>query len=82
MSAAVQAHEMIQTLFTIMTLQSAVLAQALDLRGIRLKGPVASGHYDRIRKHIPFVERDQALGQRIESLKAEYAKRAFQGERL
>lgn len=82
MSAAVQAHEMLQTLFTIMTLHSTVLAQALDLRGIELKGSVTRAHYNLVRKHIAFVDRDQALGKQLEALRAEFIEYAKKGEPL
>lgn len=72
MSAAVQCSEMIEPLFTIMTLQSIVLAQALDLRGVKLSGRRASEHYAKIRRSVPFVGRDQALGHAIEKLRQRF----------
>lgn len=72
MSAAVQASEMIEQMFTILTLQTTVLAQALDLRGIALKGAHARAHYDQVRRHVPHVKRDMALGSSLEVLRATF----------
>jgi len=69
MSAAVQASDMLEPLFTIMTLQSVVLAQALDLRGVKLRGATSQKTYDLIRRHVPFVKMDRALGLEIDALR-------------
>jgi len=69
MSAAVQCADMIEPVFTVMTLQSIVLAQALDLRGVKLVGAESSALYQRIRQVVPFVSRDQALGDAIQTLR-------------
>lgn len=70
MSAAVQCAEMLEPLFTIITMQSVILAQALDLRGVKLEGEVSRKMYELVRRHVPFVKQDQALGQPIASLRA------------
>jgi histidine ammonia-lyase len=78
MSAAVQCSDMLETLFTIMTLQSIVLAQALDLRGVKLQGTLACKTFSRIRQVVPFVGRDQALGDQIETLRDNFKRLAMQ----
>jgi len=70
MSAAVQCSEMLEPLFTIMTLQSVVLAQALDLRGVKLQGEKSRQMYALIRKSVPFVQFDQPLGEAVNSLRS------------
>lgn len=77
MSAGVQAADMLDPLFTVFTLQSAIMAQALDLRGVKLKGDVASTHYALVRKHMPFVSHDRPLGGEINSLRSALRERAF-----
>lgn len=71
MSTAVQCSEMLEQMYTVFTLQSVILAQALDLRGVELKGSSLLA-YSRIRETVPFVSRDQALGDRIQNLRAEF----------
>lgn len=80
MSAAVQASEMLEPLFTLTAYQSVVLAQALDLRGVRLKGRGSLEIYTRLRAHVPFVDRDQALGERLQSWRSELRAMSFKGE--
>ncbi len=79
MSAAVQCSEMIEPLFTTMTMHSAILAQALDLRGVHLTGSQSRAQYERVRRHFPFIEKDQPMGAFIgnlrEALKDQSAKR-------
>jgi len=82
MSAAVQCAEMIEPLFTIMTLQSIVLAQALDLRGVALKGTDSADIYARIRQVVPFVNKDQALGNKIQILREHFKDLSSQRGRL
>lgn len=72
MSTAVQCSEMLEPLFTVMTMHSAVLAQALDLRGVKLKGTRALEHYNRIRAQFPFVSKDQSLGAPIQNLRTTF----------
>ncbi len=72
MSAAIQCAEMLDQLFTLFTLQSIVLAQALDLRGVKLSGETSRRAYQMIRAAVPFVERDQPLGDRIQTLRETY----------
>jgi histidine ammonia-lyase len=69
MGAAVQCGEMIEQLYNTMTLHLICLAQALDLRGVRLKGQKSSSIYRMIRETVPFVDHDQPLGERIKKLR-------------
>ncbi len=80
MSAAVQCSEMLEPLYTLTTLQSVVLAQALDLRGVRLKGRKSMDAYMTVRKSVPFVDRDQALGDRLSVLRGALKDLSFKGE--
>jgi len=68
MSAAVSCALMIEKLFTIQTLNTVCLAQALDLKNIRLKGNASANLYSTIRNHIPFVTHDQELGSKLKDL--------------
>lgn len=72
MSAAVQCSEMLEPLFTILTLQSIVLAQALDLRGVKLAGAESREIYNLIRGVVPFVAKDQSLGAAIQKLRENF----------
>jgi histidine ammonia-lyase len=71
MSAAVQCADILEQMFTIMTYQSVVLAQALDLRGVELQGSSAS-LYSLIRAEVPFVANDQPLGGRLAKLRGRF----------
>lgn len=71
MSAAVQCSEMLEPLFTIATMQTIVLAQALDLRGVKLRGMHARRLYDTVRATVPFVQRDRALGDAVNVLRGQ-----------
>ncbi len=68
MSAAVQCSEMIEPLFTIQSMYLVCLAQALDLRGITLKGASSRAMYQMIRDTVPFITHDIALGESIQTL--------------
>lgn len=68
MSAAVSCSQMFDPLYTITAMHLICLAQALDLRGIKLKGERSRKLFDTIRQHVPFVDKDMALGPNIESL--------------
>ena len=65
MSAATQCADVIDQVYTVMSLHLTCLAQALDLRGISLKGEVSQNLYSTIRRHVPFVQRDTALDKNI-----------------
>jgi histidine ammonia-lyase len=69
MSAAVSCSEMIEPLYTTMTMHLICLAQALDLRGVHLKGETSRKYYDAIRSSVPFVDHDQSLGENIQVVK-------------
>ncbi len=69
MSAAVSCSEMIEPLYTTMTMHLICLAQALDLRGVELKGEVSKKYYDAIRSAVPFNDHDQSFGDQIQVLR-------------
>ncbi len=78
MSAAVQCADQLDQLFTVFTLQSIVLAQALDLRGIHLVGRRSRAAYERIRESVPFVGRDQSLGEQIQLLRSKWMEMSYE----
>jgi histidine ammonia-lyase/phenylalanine ammonia-lyase len=73
MSAAVSCAELIEPLFNVQALYLICLAQALDLREIRLRGETSQKYFSLVRKCVPFVEGDRALdegiGQLVQELK-------------
>ncbi|RYZ65667.1 MAG: aromatic amino acid lyase [Proteobacteria bacterium] len=79
MSAAVQCSEMIEQLYNSMTLHLICLAQALDLRGVKLVGDVSSKLYSQIRESVPFVDHDQALGDKIKTLRDQFYSTSYEG---
>ena len=68
MSAAVQCSDNIDTLYSIQAMHLICLVQALDLRKISLKGETSLEFYSLVRRIVPFVNRDQALGDKILAL--------------
>jgi histidine ammonia-lyase len=68
MSAGVQLAEMIPQLYNVLSMHLICLAQALDLRETKLRGPESSALYETIRKHCPFVEFDQPLDKAVSHL--------------
>jgi histidine ammonia-lyase/phenylalanine ammonia-lyase len=68
MSAAVQCHEMLEQVFTVAAIYLICLAQALDLRGIELRGHVSRYYYDLVRSITPFIDRDRALERPVREL--------------
>lgn len=76
MSAAVQCHDMCEPMFTIQAVYLICLAQALDLRGIKLRGGKSRDLYDLVRSCVPFVERDCRLDMGIQSLVDKIKKRS------
>lgn len=68
MSAAMSCHAMLEKTFTISALSLSCLAQALDLKEIRLKGTASTELYQLVRRHVPFAARDMSLGREIASL--------------
>lgn len=67
MSAAMQCSEVVDATYSILAMHLVCLSQALDLRGIPLTGSTKRT-YDLVRAHVPFIERDKALGNQIEKL--------------
>jgi histidine ammonia-lyase/phenylalanine ammonia-lyase len=68
MSAAVQCHEMIDQVFTVAAIYLICLAQALDLRGVQIVGPVSRYYYDLVRSITPFIDSDRALERPVREL--------------
>jgi histidine ammonia-lyase len=56
------------------------LSQAIYLRGVALKGPLSKPLYDLIRSVIPFVDRDQALGDGIDLLRTRLQKFSLEAD--
>ena len=73
MGGAVQCSEQIETLYSAMTMYLICLAQALDLREVRLKGSSAA-LYSQIRSFVSFVDHDQPLGDAIAALRVSLQK--------
>jgi histidine ammonia-lyase len=71
MGGAVQCSEIIDSLYSTMTMYLISLAQALDLRGVALKGRTSKPLYDLIRSVVPFIDHDQALGDGIGLLRTQ-----------
>lgn len=71
MSAGVQLFEMIPQSYNLLSMHLACLAQALDLRGVKLRGERGMKLYQIVRKHVPFVEFDQPLDIAITALAGE-----------
>lgn len=65
MSAAVQCHLMLEKIFTIQAVHLICLAQALDLRGVKLRGADSARLYQQVRRHVPFADRDRETGSAI-----------------
>jgi histidine ammonia-lyase/phenylalanine ammonia-lyase len=80
MSASVQCAQMIEPLFTIQSMYLICLAQALDLRGVRLQGTTSKYYYDLVRSVVPFVDRDQSLGEKVKILKEKLKRLAHERE--
>lgn len=68
MSAAVACEAQLDALFRIHAMALICLAQAVDLRGITLKGATSLYWYEKIRSVVPFVERDRSLDKAIFTL--------------
>jgi phenylalanine ammonia-lyase len=65
MTAAVRCSQMIETLYTIQAMYLICLTQALDLRGIEIKDEGARLIYDKVRRLVPMIQKDMALGEKI-----------------
>lgn len=77
MSAAVSCADMLQKMFTITAMHAICLAQAVDMRGYKLRGCKSVELYELVRKHVPFVSADQPLGERIMILTAALRQTAY-----
>ena len=83
MSAAVQCHDMLEQMFNLTAMVMICLAQALDLRKVTLAGEPAKGLYELIRKDVPFVSKDIALSQPIQTFVSELKRLSLEkGEKI
>ncbi len=71
MSAASQCSDLIDKLFSLTSCYLICLTQALDLRGINLKGKTSNKLYNGVRKVVPLIKRDSPLDSHILELKKE-----------
>src|SRR5690606_7360876 len=69
MSAAVQCSDQLETLVTVLACHLCCLAQAMDLRRIKLKGEISRRYYQMVRENIEFTKTDRRLDQGIASLR-------------
>ena len=76
MSAATQCHDQLEVVFTVFACYLTCLAQAIDLRKIKLKGEVSLEIYNLVRKHVPMIKFDRALDNDITNLRKELMKMA------
>jgi histidine ammonia-lyase len=79
MSAATSCGEMLKGLYKISALKLVCLAQAIDLKKIKLQGDESLKVYNQIRRYVPFVERDMSLGQQVFELTEDLKKQALHG---
>lgn len=69
MTAAVQCADQLEAVTTVMACYLTCLAQAVDLRKLKLQGAVSQKYYHLIRQHVPFVGHDQRLDGSINQLR-------------
>ena len=77
MSAAMAPSAMLDKAFTVSALSLSCIAQALDLKGVELQGEESRRLKELVRRHVPFVERDQPLGDAVTKLKGALEERAL-----
>ena len=65
MSAAVQCSQMLDPIYTVMSMNLVCLTQALDLRHIDLKGADSMRLYKMVRSRVALVSKDRPLGDEI-----------------
>lgn len=80
MSAANQCTRVLEECFLLTSYYMVCVAQALDLKKINLKGEASRSLFHTIRSVVPFVERDQPLGEGVERLAATLREKAYRGE--
>jgi len=71
MTAAMQCTRLLDGTFSVLALVAGGLAQALDLRGITLRGERSRELYAAVRRFVPATVRDTALGAGVESMSLE-----------
>lgn len=77
MGAAMSAYHQLQAMNRIMTMHLIALAQALDLRKVKLKGEKAQQLYSEIRNKVPMVTHDTELGPAIQNLSQRFLELAL-----
>ena len=82
MSAANQCSDLTQKLLSIFSCYLICLAQAIDLRGITLKGNTSSQLYKIIRNEVPFIRKDIQLDHMVSELKNKLMELAINGNVL
>ncbi|MBK7962194.1 MAG: aromatic amino acid lyase [Bdellovibrionales bacterium] len=78
MSAAMSCLDMLEGVYKILSMQFVCLAQALDLKEIRLQGQESQEIYQLVRTHVAFLDGDRSLGREIVSLTAALKGRALE----
>lgn len=68
MSAAMTCGAMLDGVYKIVSMQLVCLAQALDLKKIKLQGAESQALYQTIRENVNFLDKDRSLGQEIFNL--------------
>jgi histidine ammonia-lyase len=76
MSAATQCSDQLDSMFTIFSCYLTCLAQAIDLRKIKLKGDASLYCYQLIREHVDFINKDVRLDHSINKLRASLIERS------
>ncbi len=78
MSAAMTCSDMLNGVYKIMAMQLVCLAQALDLKKIKLQGAESKSMYKIVRQHVEFLDHDRSLGEEIYSLTEDLKKMSLQ----
>lgn len=77
MSAATSCLDMIEGVYKILGMQLVCLAQALDLKKIKLQGEESQALYQTIRGSVSFMSQDRSFGEEIHSLVQELKQQAL-----
>lgn len=77
MSAAMSCSEMLDGIYKILGMQLVCLAQAIDLKEIKLAGQESKSMYENVRHSVAFMEKDRSLGLEIASLVENLKRAAF-----
>lgn len=77
MSAATTCRQMLTGMYKVMAMQLVCLAQAIDIKKIRLQGDESQKLYQLVRQSVPFVQFDTSLGVALAQLAQELRQQAF-----